>query len=272
MDYIINGVVKFNSSDGTLFCLDSSMDMLTLTRVSSELLLLLIKSNGTSISRDAILNELWEKRGLSASSNNLNNYVSMLRKALAQVGCPDLITTIPKYGFLFEAEITTFADDEENESRVHEHINPSTETDTTLPDRINNTFSHSLRPLSTRRKISMGLLLSALATLYLPGLYHYLTLRSIRTEIFKVDQCRLYILGDTSKIMDRANVIEKTKDIIHHYELNCKTPVTLYYSVIDRPKMAGREFFNQTVSYCPDNNHIQCENYYLSDKVKSNAH
>lgn len=65
MKFMINGAVQYNSSDGTLLCLDSHMDMLTLTRLSSELLLLLINNNGTSISRDAILFELWEKEALA---------------------------------------------------------------------------------------------------------------------------------------------------------------------------------------------------------------
>lgn len=61
MEYIINGNVRYNSSDGTLFCPDNNIDMITLTRVTSELLLLLIKNNGAPLSRDTILSELWEK-------------------------------------------------------------------------------------------------------------------------------------------------------------------------------------------------------------------
>lgn len=62
MEYVINNYVNFNSSDGTLFCQDDSIDMITLNRVSNELLLLFIQNVGVPISRDKLLNELWEKK------------------------------------------------------------------------------------------------------------------------------------------------------------------------------------------------------------------
>ncbi|WP_199063916.1 winged helix-turn-helix domain-containing protein [Serratia sp. ASV30] len=109
MKYTINKMVVYNSSDGTLLSIDDAIGMITLTRVTSELLLLLIKKNNIPINRDTILSELWDKKGLSSSSNNLNNYVSMLRKALAQCGCLDYNTTLPKYGLIFNAEFLIIA-------------------------------------------------------------------------------------------------------------------------------------------------------------------
>lgn len=79
MKYIINGDLQYNSVDGTLYLSDHSIDMITLNRVTSELLLLLLNNNSVPLGRNTILNELWLKRGLNASSNNLNNYISILR-------------------------------------------------------------------------------------------------------------------------------------------------------------------------------------------------
>lgn len=110
MNFNINEVVIYDSESAILFPFDKSNDMVTLTRISNDLLFLFVKNNNVSLRRDYILNELWEKRGLSASSNNLNNYVSMLRKALEKFGLVGLITTIPKFGFIFEADIVIVND------------------------------------------------------------------------------------------------------------------------------------------------------------------
>lgn len=271
MEYIINGVVKYNSSDGTLFCLDKPMEMLTLTRLSSELLLFLIKNNGTSVSRDSILNELWEKKGLNASSNNLNNYISILRKALTQYGCPDLIATIPKYGFSFEAEITPVTHEQMSENQESEPIRPLAITDAKRPVKVNQKSGHNLKPVWVKSKPAVAaLLLCTLAILCLPSLYSYLSLQSLRTEIFSIDQCRFYLLGDKSKNMDKFVIMEKIRTTINKEKLNCNIQANLYYYSIDRLDLTGRQLFNQTIAYCPKNNHVQCNNYYLSDKETEN--
>lgn len=137
MRYLINSMVVFNPADYTLISNDKSVDMLTLSRISGELLQLFIIHNDAPLSRDAILFELWEKRGLNASSNNLNNYVSMLRKALMQCGCEGLITTIPKHGFIFSADVT---------------VQPPAEVDTGLPADIMPELNH-VPPVMPRKNI-----------------------------------------------------------------------------------------------------------------------
>lgn len=269
MKFMINGAVQYNASDGTLLCLDNHMDMLTLTRLNSELLLFLINNNGISISRDAILYELWEKRGLSASSNNLNNYVSMLRKALAQCGYPGLITTIPKYGFLFEAEITVVIDEHESEKPESEPIS-SPVADTIEPVNGDKIIGHGLKSYLAKRKLTMALLFGGLTILFLPSLYNVLRLQSLRTEIFSMDQCRFYLLGDESKNINRSVVIEKVKSTIRRKNLNCNVQANVYYHYTDRLEVDGRQLFNQTIAYCPYDNNVQCRNYYLFDNEIKN--
>lgn len=264
MKFMINGAVQYNSSDGTLLCLDSHMDMLTLTRLSSELLLFLINNNGISISRDAILFELWEKRGLSASSNNLNNYVSMLRKALAQCGYPDLITTIPKYGFLFDAEITVVIDERGSEKPESESISSSV-ADAVDPVKADKIIDHGLKSCLAKRKLTMALLLVGLMTLFLPNIYNVLRLHSLRTEIFSMDQCRFYLLGDESKRINRSFIIGKIKSTITRKNLSCNIKANVYYFYAERIEIDGRQLVNQTIAYCPYSNKVQCKNYYLYD-------
>lgn len=138
MEYLINHSVKFNPVDCTLFSPGFTVDMITITRLSSDLLVLFVENNQVPLSRETILNKLWENRGLSASSNNLNNYVSILRKVMKQCGSPGVITTIPKYGFLFNAEVVRLDETEvvpadrpvesaiKEQESYHDEIKPET--------------------------------------------------------------------------------------------------------------------------------------------------
>ncbi|CNE49208.1 winged helix-turn-helix domain-containing protein [Yersinia kristensenii] len=261
MEYIINGNIKYNSSDGTLFCPDNSLDMITLTRVTSELLLLLIKNNGVPLSRDTILSEIWEKRGLSASSNNLNNYVSMLRKALAQCGCPDLITTIPKHGFLFEAEIVAIGQhaqlpEEQNKKKVTQ--NGALEFEISTHRKI------YLSSLFNRKLMAIIIVFSLLVIFLSPSLYNHFRSQSLRTELFSLDNCRFYLMDDTTRRMDSGNTISIIKMIIKNEKLQCDSPANVYYFADKKIDSAGQTIETDLLSYCPYDSKAPCENYYLS--------
>ncbi len=47
------------------------------------------------IKRQQLLEEVWEERGLKGTNSNLNNYISLLRRHLAQLGETELIITYP---------------------------------------------------------------------------------------------------------------------------------------------------------------------------------
>ncbi|WP_145520149.1 winged helix-turn-helix domain-containing protein [Yersinia mollaretii] len=266
MEYIINGNVKYNSSDGTLFCPDNNIDMITLTRVTSELLLLLIKNNGAPLSRDTILSELWEKRGLTASSNNLNNYVSMLRKALAQCGCPNLIVTIPKHGFLFEADITEM---DENNRRPRTdpksvELTQHHEVELPLASAISGHHKKSLSGLLKGRVVMVALFITVLILLFSPSIYNYFRLQSLRTLLFNIDQCRIYLMDDTTRRMDSSNTISTIKMIIDTGKLKCDSPTNVYYFADKKMDSSGHIIMTDMLSYCPYDSHVPCENYYLS--------
>lgn len=265
MKYIINGVVKYNPSTDTLHSLDNRVDLITLARSTSELFLLLLNHNGTPLSRESILNELWEKRGLSASSNNLNNYVSMLRKALLQCGCPDLITTIPKYGFLFEAEVVTVV---ENDS-IPEEKQPTKNSHLEVPEVLTNhqvLQKRSYRPrffMSRKAKV-IAIMLSLLVIYFSPGIYNHSRLQSVRTEVFRLDQCHFYITDDKTRRMDNISIINSIKVIAKNEKLDCKRQANVYYFADKKLDASGHVIMSDLLSYCPFNSNAPCDNYYLS--------
>lgn len=256
MHYLINGVVTFNPVDYTLISSDKSVDMLTLSRISSELLQLFIASNEVPLTRESILSELWEKRGLNASSNNLNNYVSMLRKALTHCGCESVITTIPKHGFIFSAEITLL---------------PQTQKKSTIPataaidlTEVPIFFQHNAP--ASRRLIPTWFALLSIVALLLTGaisykVYDNYRLDSLRTEIYRSDQCRFWLIDDLTRRKSSGWIISRIKEIMKAERVNCRLPANIYFSSDKLLDSRGVAILHEVFSYCAYNSKAPCENY-----------
>jgi DNA-binding winged helix-turn-helix (wHTH) protein len=262
MEYIINGVVKYNPLNGTLYVADSGMDMITLTRVTSELLLLLIQNNSVPLNREFILRELWEKRGLSASSNNLNNYISMLRKALAQCGYPDLITTIPKHGFIFEADVVS-VDGGDNHPMGGLSVSAVGQPSLSLHDPAKSHIP-ARHYLVSRRVKGVVIALSLLMIILLFGSYGYFKLRPIRTQFFTFEQCQFYLADDKTREIATSQIISNLKINAKKIKLNCGRNANVYYFADNKVDSSGHVVLTDLVSYCPDNSKAPCDNYYLT--------
>ena len=104
MIYIIDEQITYNSDDCTLSHLPTQ-ETLSLSISSGRLFEQLLNSDGEILSRDSLLTEVWDKYGLRGSNSNLNQYLSILRRALAAYGCENLIITIPKIGIRLNTEI-----------------------------------------------------------------------------------------------------------------------------------------------------------------------
>ncbi|WP_431888776.1 winged helix-turn-helix domain-containing protein [Pectobacterium colocasium] len=104
MVYLINDLIIFNEGEGTLTWIERENEAISLSFPVSRLLSLLIENQGVTLSRDFLLKEALEKHALSPSINNLNNYLSLLRKVLREFDLADSIVTIPKLGIVFNAE------------------------------------------------------------------------------------------------------------------------------------------------------------------------
>ncbi|ANS44708.1 winged helix-turn-helix domain-containing protein [Serratia inhibens] len=259
MEFIINEVLKYNSSDGTLICPDNSVDMITLTRVANELLLLFINNNHISLRRDDILNELWEKRGLSASSNNLNNYVSMLRRALEQCGFAGLITTIPKYGFIFEADVVAAATNA---------LSEDTDENAALASLVFNDEEKNINPKaryfsSVKLKVAFVFIVTIMI-LFSSQLYEYIYLKSNRTEVFGMGKCTFYLIDDKIGGRVKEDVIHNMKAAAKKEKINCDVKSNVYYVSEGLLDLLGKKYVSRSLMYCPYGNKLPCENYHIS--------
>lgn len=262
MKFIINGTVVYNSGDGSLRSPDHILDTLTLNRITNELLLLFIKNNSTPLSRDVFLKELWEARGLTASSNNLNNHVSMLRKALAQCGCSDLITTIPKYGFLFEADVKIVS--ETCKKTPEKFFHQNTESDKLLiPEIVRSGFEFTLTPEKIKYIIFISLLLLMLGVILLLTSFNEKgNMKSMRSELFTVDQCSFYLADDVTRRLDKSEIINTLKIMTKKESVDCNYKTDLYFFHNNGKDASGRTVSFNLLSYCTDAD-IPCDNYYI---------
>lgn len=261
MEYKINNIIKYNSLDGTLYSPDYNVDMLTLTRISNELLLLFVDNAKVLLTRDVILFELWEKRGLSASSNNLNNHVSILRKALAQCGCTGVITTVPKQGFIFDAEIITINLIEESNPSVPVVSTPGTEK----------IVESTIDSMHEKQKISHNQIMKAILLILFAFtltasyfFYDYLRLNTIRSEVLRIEQCRFYLIDDLTRRMPQQWVIDRIQEIVGSEDIKCDLKANVYYSADKKIDSSGNFTLHDFFSFCPFNSKAPCENYIFT--------
>lgn len=105
MIFLIAEKIKFNPEDGSLtHCATQETVKLTLT--ASRLLETLLGASEGILSREKLLTMVWDDYGLQASNSSLNQYISILRRALSAFGCEELIITVPKMGFRLNPDIT----------------------------------------------------------------------------------------------------------------------------------------------------------------------
>ncbi len=104
MIYTIDGSITYNTDDCTLSHLPTQ-ESLSLSISTGRLFERLLTSEGDILSRDTLLTDVWDKYGLRGSNSNLNQYLSILRRALAAYGCENLIITIPKVGIRLNTDI-----------------------------------------------------------------------------------------------------------------------------------------------------------------------
>lgn len=103
MIFDINGYISYDEQAGTLEITNDLSNKISLPKAAARLLSLFVRNNNLLVTRDQLLNDVWEEYGLKASNNNLNNYISGLRKSLSLLGEDDIIVTYPRQGFKFVA-------------------------------------------------------------------------------------------------------------------------------------------------------------------------
>ncbi|OSN04693.1 winged helix-turn-helix domain-containing protein [Lonsdalea iberica] len=111
MIYLINNSVVFTEKDNTLAWVNRPEEAISLSQPVAKLLKVLLINPGIALSKEYLLTEVLEKNSLAPSVNNLNNYISLLRKSLREYDLAGLLVTVPKIGIMFNTLDIEVTDD-----------------------------------------------------------------------------------------------------------------------------------------------------------------
>lgn len=104
MNFLISEKILFNPEDGSLTHCETN-DTVQLTLTASRIFTALLMAKNGLLEREQLLKEVWDDYGLQSSNSSLNQYISILRRALSRFGCAELIITVPKMGFRLNPEV-----------------------------------------------------------------------------------------------------------------------------------------------------------------------
>lgn len=229
--------------------IDNANNKVALLKPTSRLLSLFIRNNDKLLLRERLLNDVWVEHGLKASNNNLNNYVSGLRKSLAQFGVEDIIVTYPRQGFKFNALSIQQMDIKTDEINNDDYS--ETEIASTPPPKA--------RLPNFRR--SAQRLIMIMAACLVPFAAIVLYQNSTRISVYPLgneQNCQIYTMrlggGELASI----------KREIRQAGFNCQYQADVYY--YDNMRNDGAEKEEQWLTYCPRASNSPCINNYINNK------
>lgn len=126
MKYVLNAKFSYDSDNDVLSVINTPETEVTLTITASKIFHVLLENHGHDMSREALMDALWEKYKIHPSGNSLNQYISILRKTLVDIGCDaNIIITIPKVGFCIPSNMVSLPPSDNNGVTVFGRISKS---------------------------------------------------------------------------------------------------------------------------------------------------
>ncbi|MDX5627901.1 MULTISPECIES: helix-turn-helix domain-containing protein [unclassified Brenneria] len=122
MVYLINKLVIFSEKDSAISWVNRQEEATSLSLPIAKLLKTLLNNPAVTLSKDFLLSAVLEENSLSPSMNNLNNYISLLRKTLREYDLADLLMTVPKVGIVFNTTDIEIVCDETLSPKVADEV------------------------------------------------------------------------------------------------------------------------------------------------------
>lgn len=134
MLYIIDDEIIFDNDGRSLYHKSVPDEAISVSETACRLLHYLVQNPNIVLGKEKIIEEVWGKFGFSGSGNSLSQYITILRKYFTAYGFSQIIKTVPKYGFSFNADIAVFDQDTDTDLFPSPVVSPPKKTDgRTLP-------------------------------------------------------------------------------------------------------------------------------------------
>lgn len=245
MKYIINGIVQFLVAERKLTG-DNGVEVV-LSNPACRLLIVFLEHNHQQVSREVLLEKVWEDFGLVSSESSLNNSISSLRRGLRDVGVDNTIETVPKKGFEFHVD-----------ELVLENI--------TADFLVNNLESESAVGSSVKTKpkgllINHGqIIFSALFVLFI--LFSIVFFYKEKNQEYKlfghVGKCNIYFFNGIKSNVKKYFSSTRGKELL----AQCNQPAVIYYDETSRGRKGGvPESIASICSISFDGKINACKNY-----------
>lgn len=278
MKYLINQHITYDSYQGLLYSSNVD-DAIKLTTTLNRLLLVLAQNNDEVLDRETLLHRVWEDHNQVASDNNLNSSVSVLRRHLALFSDVDIITTIPKVGIKFSAELqfkhdetrsnenTFFVSKEEPKGEKNSQdafsLGKSAEYDEIEKDAV------TKKPyILNNRFLEVTLIVIIIFCLLYLFKSYFFAGRTEYPEVGQIDQCSIRYINSYHKPDTRTIKFTILKEKLASLKIDCKKPATVFYynvGITTQNKSFSNDYL--FLSYCPDtpkdSSTISCENFYV---------
>lgn len=242
MRFDIEGFITFDTEEASLVNLLTG-DCIELSATSTRLLTSLLQYRGDIISRVDIFQTVFEKYGARPSNSNLNQYISTLRRSLADLGIEkNVIITVPRIGFKISDEVIITSDNDYYSSFTLPTLTPE------LPAR-NLLWQH--------RKAGMLFILAVLIVMLFSQFFIHKKQSS--AIVFTQDKCTIY--GSEAL---HATEILRIKKLLPS-GLDCSKPkkIYLFNRQIDQEQGLGI-YMDIFILKC-DRKYQQCHSYYYKE-------
>lgn len=251
MIYVINDCIVYNTDDCTLLHRPTE-DIVKLSITSGRLLEIILRSAGEVLTRESLLSDAWDSYGLHGSQNNLNQYISILRRAFTNFGCSGIIVTIPKIGFRLNSDISITFD--ENTPPIKEIV-----------------------ALSVRKqRKSKRYWLASISSLILPAALYLslfvldipnrLTSKSISPVILNGQGgCEIAFLENVGSARQNF-LLSELNELMIYYKMQCVTGTRIYF--VNYTSHSTSNLGRTLAAFCKINDHgnaTSCDNIYFRE-------
>lgn len=263
MIYLIDMRIKYRTEDGAIWLQEDNDSLIILTVTMNRLLSYLLEHRGQVVTRDDLLENIWDLHGLRSSSHTLNKYISEIRKLFKKFGIDkECITTIPRIGFMFSSDVDVQTAAEEQQ--VTKSI---AEVESRHVISKNKSASSSSMPWLAYTVMAFGIL--TFCIFLLPdGLWSKGNVTVQKTDmptffLFNFETCPVYTTQNNSlALTERKKAL--FMELAAKDKITCLHGTSFLYQVSD-PYLYGRKgrtFISRCTS--KDGKYISCLNFFGS--------
>ena len=242
MVYLINHLVLFNAEEYQLFLLTDKNQVIKLSNTAGRVLeqLIMVHGGGETVAREILFEKVWEQHGLQPSNGNLNQQISLIRKALISLGLASTaIVTLPKRGLKLNDHLTiTLYPPLATPAVAAEELPRAARINARLFVAMTRFFGNASLPINS--------LLSIATVITLVMIYFFFTMDDKQALFFfqKIDACNVYTLRPVNQ-REHADLAARVERTMADNIDRCDDQNIVLYSrtAVDNPRV--KEYLNR---------------------------